>query len=93
MCCYQETEYTDTYDVSDYKNTSSIQNGAQMKLFHMCHACAEGEYSCSSTQSQHQYISPYHDPESTQTKSHTVRFVILNGSLHHKSLTVTLVTF
>jgi len=54
MCCYQETEYSDTYDVSNYKNTSSIQNGAQIKLFHMSHAGTDGEYSYSSTQSQHQ---------------------------------------
>lgn len=53
----------------------------------MCHAGTDGEYSYSSTPSQH------HDPETTQTKSHTVRFVILNGSLNHKSLAVTLVTF
>jgi hypothetical protein len=90
MCCFQETEYTDTYDVSNYKHTGSIQNGAQIKLFHMCHAGKDGEYSYGSTQSQHQW-GQYDDPEST--KSHTVRFVILNGSLDHKSLTVTLVTF
>jgi len=67
-CGYQETEYTYIYDVSNYKNTSSIQNSAQIKLFHVCHAGTDREYSYSSTQSQHQW-GQHHDPANTQTKS------------------------
>jgi hypothetical protein len=57
MCCYQESEYTDTYVVTNYKNKSSIQNGAQIKSFYMRHEGTEGKYrkySNSPTQSHHQ---------------------------------------